>query len=136
MAFLSWSVNQTKLVTPTISALPLIKHILQTYFKPKVLWLDWSSHFSFGSLQSTCTRSSLYMMWLLAWCFCVIPNCRSVCFCLVLVFFWGPVWMPWPASVWGFLPSLSLFVLWWWVVGLLSVEGPFFSAQKLQGDGV
>lgn len=53
-------------------------HLASRYFKPRVLWLDWSPHLCFGSLQSTCTRSTLYMMWLLAWCFCVIPNCRSV----------------------------------------------------------
>lgn len=63
-----------------------------------------------------CTRSSVYVLWLLAWCSCGTPNSGSWCVSDFLVCSWDSlslIEVPCPASIWGLLPChiMSNFVL-------------------------
>jgi hypothetical protein len=77
-----------------------------------------------------CARSSTYMLWQLAWCFCGTPNSGSRCVSDAYAWSWD--FFPHdgllcPASTWGPLPSLivSCFGYVW----LISLGGLPFSEQ-------
>lgn len=83
-------------------------------------------------LQGACSCSSVYVLWLLTWCFCEAPNCGSRCVFDSFAYSWDS-FLPycWDALysliVWAFALSYYILISHVW---LLSIGGLLFSEGR------